>query len=158
MDLFATAVQSRKSQVSKKMERKFISIGFACALSAAVVLVILNRETILNEVDKLFSDEKRAGTLLRLERIAHAISLVQVEASRLEKSSHSSSNSNSESSLDRGSLRIALAQLSSDVDYILAELDQIRGDDKIKSKRKELVTRTNTVVERVEKLTKILAE
>ncbi len=100
---------------------------------ASATLLYFRRESILDGIDLLVSSPERVIILKHLWRIQNGLQLIEESLTSLKNSSVPN---------DQDSKK-ELFELSADVDFVLSELDQIRGDQAIKMKRKELVSKAN---------------
>ena len=81
----------------------------------------------------------------RLKVLEKAISLIMVDFESIQTQQ------------DPAAISKILAQVTSDIDFVLAEIDEVRGSDLVKKHRKLLVLRLRPVTENVDRLIEKMA-
>jgi hypothetical protein len=108
----------------------------------AALLLWFQKDSLLEQVDYLYVTADDQAPLRVLHRISKAIIIVEKEFAKFLKTKKGSN-------LDATAKKI-LAGVTSDIDYIFGELDQVRGGDYIKKRRKFLVERLKRVSDDVD--------
>ncbi len=137
--------------------------------SLSLLLLFLNRQYISNNINKLIYlptvDIQAYEKLERIEAAAivakGSLGEVITVVNKYTNNNNNSNNNNSSSSSNSSSKEreIALAEvskrissLSADIDYILSELDQVRGGEMVKGKRRGLTEIVSEMGKEIDRL------
>ena len=114
-------------------KRNFALVATLASLSLCAFYF---RATIKREIDLVLLSQADCEAFARLKGIDAGLRLVEVDIAEM-------ANKVKESKKSRYLQEIA--QISSDLDYIYSELDQVRGGELIKSERKLIVSRAHAL-------------
>ena len=129
----------------------FLSSVFTLSAFAFYHRACISRWT-ADFIERISADKDKLLVLELIDRIDSASLLVlreidEVAAQLSIYESHIDPNNcekhKSEKLLKFGKIRTQLSQISSDIDFIYAELDQVRGDKSVVDKRKRIVEKVN---------------
>jgi hypothetical protein len=125
-------------------DRRTIIIVTATLASVGTVLLWYKWQTIANQADFLYVTEGDYPPLRLLHKISHAITIVEADFMKVKKGLK-------HAAIDPAAKKV-LAGVTDDIDFIFAELDQVRGGDFIKRKRKALAERLKCLSDEVDKI------
>lgn len=122
------------------------AVVFASIVLSGCFIAYRNRILLTRHVhdcyEKFTASPEKLITLKRIHNLKEAVRVLQNNVTQLFSLFSSSGNGHSNISPE---LKKGLAELSSDIDYLYGELDQIRGDESIVRQRKAIVEEVNCV-------------
>jgi hypothetical protein len=121
----------------------------AVSLCAGISIVLyLRTEDFEYNKTMFFADKEDKNALGKLHRISKAAKIVSSEFNKIESRTATAINKT-----DRNVVNL----LTSDLDFIFAELDSLRGGDIVKIKRKEMAESLKTLYDRVDVFSSLIA-
>lgn len=128
----------------------FFPVAVAAMSLCAGISIVLYLRTEDFEYNKtmLFADTEDKNALRKLYRISKAARIVSSEFDKIEYRTATEINKT-----DRNVVQL----LTSDLDFIFAELDSIRGGSIVKIKRKEMAESLKTLYDRVDVFSLLIA-
>jgi hypothetical protein len=128
-----------------------IAFSVVCIGSVFAAVAYAYQNEISHVVETIIADPQDSAALEKLHKLHSAILFIEVTYNELNRRFTSRKHL---TTYEKGILKNELASLSSDADYVFGELDQIRGGEAIKRKRKKLVDHMNKIVSAIEKFEK----
>ncbi len=112
-------------------------------------LAIWNRRVVTNVFRRLLSTKEKADTLDFMDRLHVAEAEFEKDLEMWEKTCLQLKSRNEK--IDE-TTRKSVMMLNLDLDFILAKLDEVSGDDEIKSMRKQLVDKFTAYAAKIDSL------
>jgi hypothetical protein len=120
-----------------------IAFSIICICSVAAAAAYAYQTEASHAIESMMAHPRDGAALERLKKLHSAVLFIETTYNELSRRFDSETRL---SIYERGMLKNELASLSSDADYVFSELDQIRGGEAIKRKRKNLVDYMNKIV------------
>ena len=138
-----------------QMSRLFYPlVGLAVASGLVVALAILSDDFELNK-DVFFASEGDKLPIEKLHRITKAFHIVLKDFEIVESAVIASASTKPSATAAQQKI---ITEVTSDVDFIYADLDTIRGSSAVKVRRKEIAEKLNTLSSRIDALLSLLGQ
>ena len=136
------------------MSRAYYSlIALTVVASLSLAIIVIADDSELNK-SVFFASEEDKIPVEKLYRISKAFALVLKEFEKVESSILNSSTTPTASPEQ---IKI-ITETTSDVDFIYADLDSIRGSSIVKSRRKEVAEQLNALSARIDSLLSVVSK
>ena len=124
----------------REMKANVGNLILIASIGITTFIVIQNYEYICESIDIALSSSSRQAVLSRLKAIKKAIGAVEDDAAAVSRTT----------AKPVVEIRREWGEVSVAIDFLFSQLDDIRGDEAIKGKRKQLVDRLNSLTQLVE--------